>query len=41
MPDIADVAALGLLASAESPPVPHYVRGADARPQADKAVARE
>jgi tRNA threonylcarbamoyladenosine biosynthesis protein TsaB len=32
-PDIADVAALGLRASATTPPVPLYARGADAKPQ--------
>ena len=40
-PDIADVAALGLRAHTGAPPVPLYVRGADARPQAGKAVARQ
>jgi len=39
-PDIFDVAALGFIAEAGSPPVPHYARGADAKPQADKVVAR-
>jgi len=39
-PDISDVAALGLVAEAGTPPVPHYARGADAKPQADKVVAR-
>ena len=39
-PDISDVAALGLVAEAGTPPVPHYVRGADAKPQADKVVSR-
>lgn len=40
-PDIADVAALGLRAKPGAPPVPLYARGADAKPQADKAVARQ
>ena len=40
VPDIADVAALGFLADPASPPVPLYARGADAKPQADKALAR-
>lgn len=39
-PDIADVAALGLRADVEAPPVPLYARGADAKPQGDKALAR-
>jgi tRNA threonylcarbamoyl adenosine modification protein YeaZ len=39
-PDIGDVAALGLRKTAGEPPVPVYARGADAKPQADKAVAR-
>ena len=39
-PDISDVAALGLVAEAETPPVPHYARGADAKPQGEKAIAR-
>jgi tRNA threonylcarbamoyladenosine biosynthesis protein TsaB len=39
-PDIADVAALGFLADAASLPAPLYARGADAKPQADKALAR-
>jgi tRNA threonylcarbamoyladenosine biosynthesis protein TsaB len=39
-PDIAMVARLGLSGEAGSPPVPLYSRGADARPQLDKAVAR-
>jgi tRNA threonylcarbamoyl adenosine modification protein YeaZ len=39
-PDIADVAALALRDHASTPPVPFYVRGADAKPQAYKAVAR-
>lgn len=40
VPDIADVAALGFRADAASPPAPLYARGADAKPQADKALAR-
>jgi tRNA threonylcarbamoyl adenosine modification protein YeaZ len=39
-PHIGDVAALGLRKIAGEPPVPIYVRGADAKPQSDKAVAR-
>jgi tRNA threonylcarbamoyl adenosine modification protein YeaZ len=39
-PDIAAVALLGLRAETTSPPIPLYARGADAKPQADKAVAR-
>jgi tRNA threonylcarbamoyl adenosine modification protein YeaZ len=39
-PDIADVAALALRSVASAAPVPFYIRGADAKPQADKAVAR-
>jgi tRNA threonylcarbamoyl adenosine modification protein YeaZ len=39
-PHIADVAALGFRKTAGEPPVPIYARGADAKPQADKAVAR-
>lgn len=39
-PDIDDVAALGLEAEAGSSPVPLYLRGADAKAQADKALAR-
>jgi tRNA threonylcarbamoyl adenosine modification protein YeaZ len=38
-PDIADVAALGLAALPDVPPVPVYARGADAKPQS-KAVQR-
>ncbi len=38
-PDIAAVALLGLRAETASPPVPLYARGADAKPQAAKAVA--
>lgn len=38
-PDIADVALLGLGARASGPPVPLYLRGADARTQAAKTVA--
>jgi tRNA threonylcarbamoyl adenosine modification protein YeaZ len=39
-PDIAEVALLGLSAAPGAPPAPLYLRGADAKPQADKAVAR-
>jgi tRNA threonylcarbamoyladenosine biosynthesis protein TsaB len=39
-PDIADVALLGLKAAADAPPTPLYARGADAKPQHDKALAR-
>ena len=39
-PDVAAVALLGLRAETASPPVPLYARGADAKPQAAKAVAR-
>lgn len=39
-PDIADVVALALDAAAYEPPQPLYGRGADAKPQFDKAVAR-
>jgi tRNA threonylcarbamoyl adenosine modification protein YeaZ len=39
-PDIADVAMLGLRKIPGHPPVPTYARGADAKPQGDKAVAR-
>lgn len=39
-PDIADVAILGLRAEPGRPPVPLYARGADAKPQSAKAVAR-
>jgi tRNA threonylcarbamoyladenosine biosynthesis protein TsaB len=39
-PDIAEVARLGLEAPVGAPPVPLYGRGADAKPQADKAVLR-
>ena len=38
-PDIDDVAALGLRAEEESAPIPLYLRGADAKPQAGKALA--
>jgi tRNA threonylcarbamoyladenosine biosynthesis protein TsaB len=38
-PDIADVALLGIAASPNAPPAPLYLRGADAKPQADKSVA--
>ena len=40
VPDIADVAALGLRSKAVGPPVPLYARGADAKPQAGKVLAR-
>ena len=39
-PDIADVAALGIRARPVSPVVPLYGRGADAKPQGDKILAR-
>jgi len=39
-PDIADVAVLGLREEAKGPPTPIYARGADAKPQFDRAVAR-
>ncbi len=39
-PDIGDVAMLGLGASAGRLPVPLYLRGADAKPQGEKALAR-
>ena len=39
-PDIADVVALALDAAAYEPPRPLYGRGADAKPQFDKALAR-
>lgn len=39
-PDIAAVARLGWAAETGSPPVPLYLRGADAKPQTGKAVAR-
>ena len=39
-PDIADVAELGSRITKLAPPVPHYARDADAKPQADKAIAR-
>ncbi len=39
-PDIADVAALALDAESTGPAEPLYARGADAKPQLDKAVAR-
>ena len=38
-PDINDVALLGFTAAPGRPPVPLYLRAADARPQADKSVA--
>lgn len=40
-PDIADVAALALSAEKYGPPEPFYARGADAKPQLGKAVARQ
>jgi tRNA threonylcarbamoyl adenosine modification protein YeaZ len=40
VPDIADVAFLGLRADAFASPVPLYARGADAKPQSDKVLAR-
>lgn len=39
-PDIADVALLGARAEPGASPVPLYLRGADAKPQIGKAVAR-
>lgn len=39
-PDIADVAALGLIGEESGPPTPIYARAADARSQTDSAVAR-
>jgi tRNA threonylcarbamoyladenosine biosynthesis protein TsaB len=39
-PDIAVVAELALAGRGRRPPSPAYVRGADAKPQADKALAR-
>ena len=39
-PDIASVALLGLKGDASDKPVPLYLRGADAKPQFDKAVAQ-
>jgi tRNA threonylcarbamoyl adenosine modification protein YeaZ len=39
-PHIGDVATLGIRKIAGEPPVPVYARGADAKPQSDKAVAR-
>jgi tRNA threonylcarbamoyladenosine biosynthesis protein TsaB len=38
-PDVSDVALLGLAATPGKPPAPLYLRGADAKPQADKSVA--
>jgi tRNA threonylcarbamoyladenosine biosynthesis protein TsaB len=38
-PEILDVARLGAAATVLAPPVPLYLRGADAKPQADKALA--
>lgn len=40
-PDIANIAALGLREETKGPPVPLYGRGADAKPQSDKAVLRK
>jgi tRNA threonylcarbamoyladenosine biosynthesis protein TsaB len=40
VPDIADVATLGPRSDVLGPPVPLYARGADAKPQADKILAR-
>jgi len=39
-PDIAGVALLALKAATDAPPTPLYARGADAKPQHDKALAR-
>jgi hypothetical protein len=39
-PEIASVAALGFGAAPGAPPVPLYLRGADARPQTGKALER-
>jgi tRNA threonylcarbamoyladenosine biosynthesis protein TsaB len=39
-PDICDVVESAISGSSSGPPLPHYARGADAKPQADKAVAR-
>jgi tRNA threonylcarbamoyladenosine biosynthesis protein TsaB len=39
-PDITEIAVLGFAARPVAPAVPTYARGADAKPQADKAVAR-
>jgi hypothetical protein len=40
-PDISDVARLGFITEPRSAPVPLYARGADAKPQTDKIVARQ
>ncbi len=40
-PDIVDVGRLGLLATEAASPVPLYVRGADAKPQANKVLLRQ
>jgi tRNA threonylcarbamoyladenosine biosynthesis protein TsaB len=39
-PDIVDVVRLGLKSDTGRHPVPLYARGADAKPQSDKAIAR-
>jgi tRNA threonylcarbamoyladenosine biosynthesis protein TsaB len=39
-PDLGDVVAMALSGSASGPPLPHYARSADAKPQANKTVAR-
>ena len=39
-PEIASVAEIGLRSGSAGPPVPHYLRGADAKPQTGWAVAR-
>jgi tRNA threonylcarbamoyladenosine biosynthesis protein TsaB len=39
-PEIASVAALGFRAAPGAPPVPLYLRGADAKPQTGKALER-
>jgi tRNA threonylcarbamoyladenosine biosynthesis protein TsaB len=39
-PEITDVARLGLAGTDLAPPAPHYARAADAKPQANKALAR-
>jgi tRNA threonylcarbamoyladenosine biosynthesis protein TsaB len=39
--DITDVARLGLALGDASPPTPLYARAADAKPQAEKAIARQ
>jgi len=38
-PDISDVARLGATSESAGPPVPHYGRGADAKPQVNKVLA--